>query len=125
MTRSLPARSEVDKRFTWDSESVFTDDAGWEKAVGDIAKLLPDLAEFKGHLGDSADALADWFDASERAHRLMGKVLVFSTMSYSVDTGNHASLGRSDRARSVAAQLCPETNRTPETISAAAASMSL
>ena len=70
MTRSLPARSEVDKRFTWDSESVFADDAGWEKAVESIAKLLPDLAEFKGHLGDSPDALADWFDASERAHQI-------------------------------------------------------
>ncbi|HYR50848.1 MAG TPA: oligoendopeptidase F [Candidatus Eisenbacteria bacterium] len=105
MTRALPARSEVDKRFTWDSESVFADEAGWEQAVETIAGRLPDLAEFKGHLGDSPDALADWFDASERTHRLMGKVLVYSTMSYSVDTGNQASLGRSDRARSIAAQL--------------------
>jgi oligoendopeptidase F len=95
----------VDKRFTWDGESVFPDEAGWEQAVETIVSWLPDLAEFKGHLGDSPDALADWFDASERAHRLMGKVLVYSTMSYSVDTGNQASLGRSDRARSIAAQL--------------------
>ena len=70
MTRSLPARSEVDKRFTWDSESVFADDAGWEKAVGDIAKSLPDLAEFKGHLGDSPDALAR---AIQKAREVAGR----------------------------------------------------
>jgi oligoendopeptidase F len=105
VNRTLPARSEVDRQFTWDAESVFADEAGWEQAVETIKARLPDLAEFKGHLGDSPDALADWFDASERVHRLMGKVMVYSTMSYSVDTGDQAALGRADRARSVAAQL--------------------
>ena len=105
MNTKLPSRSQVEKRFTWHGESVFPDEAGWEQAVETITERLPDLAEFKGHLGDSPDSLADWFDASERLHRLMGKVMVYSTMSYSVDTGNEASFARTDRARSVAAQL--------------------
>ncbi|HXM72968.1 MAG TPA: oligoendopeptidase F [Candidatus Dormibacteraeota bacterium] len=105
MNRTLPARSEVDMRFTWDAESVFADEAAWEQAVETIKARLPDLAEFKGHLGDSPDALADWFDATESVHRLMGKVMVYSTMSYSVDTGNQGALARADRARSTAALL--------------------
>jgi oligoendopeptidase F len=107
---TLPARSEVDKRFTWDRESVFPDEAGWEQAVDTIIARLPDLAEFRGHLGDSPDALADWFDANESVHRLMGKVMVYSTMAYSVDTGDQAALARTDRARSVAAQLGAATS---------------
>jgi oligoendopeptidase F len=107
---ALPARSEVDKRFTWNSESVFPDESGWEEAVDTILSPLPDLAEFKGHLGDSPDTLADWFDASERVHRLMGKVMVYSTMAYSVDVGNQAASARADRARSVAAQLGAATS---------------
>jgi len=110
VARTLPARSDVDKRFTWHSESVFPDEAGWEQAVETIIARLPDLAEFRGHLGDSADALADWFDASERLHRLMGKVTVYSTMSYSVDTGNEAAFARTDRQRTVAAQLGAATS---------------
>jgi oligoendopeptidase F len=107
----------VDKKFTWHGESVFPDEAGWEQAVDTITARLPDLAEFKGHLGDSPDALADWFDASERLHRLMGKVMVYSTMSYSVDTGNQAAFARTDRARSVAAQLGAATSfALPEVI---------
>ena len=105
MATTLPARSQVDRRFTWDRESVFSDEAGWEQAVETIVARLPDLAEFHGHLGDSPDALADWFDANESVHRLMGKVIVYTTMAYSVDTGNQAALARVDRARSVAAQL--------------------
>jgi oligoendopeptidase F len=110
VTRPLPARSQVDKRFTWDSESVFPDADGWEQAVETITARLPDLAEFKGHLGDSPDALADWFDANESAHRLMGRLMVYSTMSYSVDTGNEAAHARTDRARSLAAQLGAATS---------------
>ncbi|MHB8613834.1 MAG: oligoendopeptidase F [Candidatus Dormibacteraceae bacterium] len=109
MTTTLPARSQVDKRFTWDRESVFPEEAGWEQAVDTILARLPDLAEFRGHLGDP-DALADWFDANESVHRLMGKVMVYSTMAYSVDTGNQAALVRADRARSVAAQLGAATS---------------
>jgi oligoendopeptidase F len=107
---TLPARSEVDRRFTWDREGVFPDEAGWEQAVDTIIARLPDLAEFSGHLGDSPDALADWFAANESVHRLMGKLMVYSTMAYSVDTGDQAALARADRARSVAAQLGAATS---------------
>ncbi|HEY1421414.1 MAG TPA: oligoendopeptidase F [Candidatus Dormibacteraeota bacterium] len=110
MASSLPPRSEVDKGSTWDRESVFPDEADWEQALETILAKLPDLAEFSGHLGDSADALADWFDASERVHRLMGKVMVYTTMSYSVDVGNQGAAARADRARSVAAQLGAATS---------------
>ncbi|TME69733.1 MAG: oligoendopeptidase F, partial [Chloroflexi bacterium] len=105
MNRPLPNRSDLDRRFTWDGASVFETEAAWEQAVESILVHLPDLEEFKGHLGDSPDALADWFDANERAHRLMGKVMVYSTMDYSVDVANQAAAARADRARSTAAQL--------------------
>src|SRR5437899_6428076 len=71
----------------------------------EIFSRLPDLAEFKGHLGDSPDTLADWFEASERVHRLMAKVMVYSTMAYSVDVGHQEFAALADRARSTAAQL--------------------
>jgi len=102
---SLPARSEVDRRFTWNAESVFPDESGWDKAIEGIVASLPDLSEFKGHLGDGPDALADWFDANERAHRLMARVAVYTSMSYSVDVGDQLASARTDRARTVAAQL--------------------
>ena len=105
MPSSLPPRADVDKRYTWDAESVFPEPADWEQAVDTILSSLPDLGEFEGHLGDSPESLADWFDANERAHRLLAKVVVYTTMSYSVDVGNQEAAARSDRARSVAAQL--------------------
>jgi oligoendopeptidase F len=84
---------------------VFPDLAAWEAAVSAILDKLPDLAEFKGHLGESPDMLADWFDAADSAQLLMGKVIVYTTMSYSVDATDQAAAGRADRARTTYAQL--------------------
>src|SRR5438105_11447177 len=105
MSKSLPARANVDKRFTWNGESVFADKAAWEAGVAAVHAGLPDLQEFKGHLGDSPDALADWFDATERVQRLFGKVTVYTTMSYSVDVNDQAAVARTDRTRTAAARL--------------------
>src|SRR5260370_12375602 len=105
VARTLPTRAEVDERFTWDAQSVFPDAAAWEAAVETVLARLPDLAEFKGHLGDSPETLADWFDATERVQRLFGKATVYSTMSYSVDVGDQAAVARTDRTRTAAAQL--------------------
>jgi oligoendopeptidase F len=102
---TLPNRTEVDPRLTWDAESVFADEAAWEAAVESILARIPDLAEFKGHLGHSPDMLADWFDAAESAQRLMGKVVVYATMSYSVDSTDQVAVARADRARTTSAQL--------------------
>lgn len=105
MERSLAARSQVDRRFTWNAQAVFPDTVAWEQAADTIVSRLPDLAEFKGHLGDSPDTLADWFDASERLQRLLDKVRIYSTMEYSCDVADEGTAARIDRARSVQAQL--------------------
>jgi len=105
VSKALPARSEVDRRFTWKSEAIFADADAWEAAVAGIIAALPDLAEFKGHLADSPDMLADWFEASEKVQRVMEKVRVYTNMEYSCDVGDQGAAARADRARSVSAQL--------------------
>jgi oligoendopeptidase F len=110
VARSLPTRAEVDRRFTWAGDSVFPEESGWDEAVETILASLPDLREFKGHLGDGPEALADWFDANERAYRLMAKLTVYTTMAYSVDVGDTQAAARVDRLRSVGAQLGAATS---------------
>ena len=105
MARTLPTRAEVDARFTWDASSVFADEAAWDSTLETVLARLPDLTEFNGHLGDSPDTLADWFDATERLQRLFGKLTVYSTMSYSVDVTNQVAVARTDRTRTAAAHL--------------------
>ena len=104
-TETLPPRAAVDRRFTWNAESVFPTEEDWDKGVETILTALPDLGEFEGRLGDSPDTLADWFAAAERLDRLMDRVRIYATMSYSCDSADQRAAARADRARSVAAQL--------------------
>lgn len=55
--KTLPARSEIEELNTWRLEDVFYTDEEWEKEFQAVKELLPKLTEFKGKLGDSADAL--------------------------------------------------------------------
>ena len=105
MTKSLPSRQEVDRRFRWNSESVFPDPAAWDAAASTLLARLPDLGEFKGHLADGPDTLADWFDTAEKLQRLMGKLQVYTVMEYSCDVGDSDAAARADRVRSIGAQL--------------------
>jgi len=105
MARALPTRAEVDRRFTWNSTSVFADAAAWEAAADTIIGRLPDLGEFKGHLSSSPDTLADWFETAEKLQRLMAKLMVYTSMEYSCNTGDEGAAARADRARSTASQL--------------------
>ncbi|HEY6874848.1 MAG TPA: oligoendopeptidase F [Candidatus Dormibacteraeota bacterium] len=105
MSHTLPSRADVDRRYTWKSEAIFADADAWEAAVAAIQAALPDLAEFKGHLSDSPDMLADWFEASEKVQRQMAKVTVYTNMEYSCDSGDQGASARADRARSTASQV--------------------
>ncbi|HEX8958874.1 MAG TPA: M3 family metallopeptidase, partial [Solirubrobacterales bacterium] len=103
--RSLPARSAIEKRFTWDTESVFAGDAEWEAEYDHVVSSLPDLAEFRGRLGDGPELLADFLGAVERARRSLGRMVVYATMFSSVDSADESAAARSDRVRGLASRL--------------------
>ena len=58
---SLPAlaveRSQVPEKLTWNLKDLYPTDAAWSQAKETLQKRLPDMAPYKGHLGDSARSL--------------------------------------------------------------------
>ncbi|TMF88754.1 MAG: oligoendopeptidase F [Chloroflexi bacterium] len=105
IARTLPARSEVAKEHTWDPESVFASEAEWEAEFDRVAATIPDLQEFKGHLGSGPDAVADYFEAAERALRSLGRIQVYATMFTAVDSSDQAASARSERVRNLTTRV--------------------
>ena len=103
--RTLPTRSEIPKAHTWDTESVFASPEAWSAEYDRVLASLPDVEEFKGHLGDGPDQLADFLAAAEAVLRSLSHILVYATMHSAVDTGDQAALARTDRARSLTARV--------------------
>ena len=105
MTQSLPARSEVPIEFTADLPSLFATPAEFDGEVAAVNSGLPDLTEFKGHLGDSPATLADWFGASEAVRRRLLLLHLYAYFSFAVDSGDQAAAARVDRMRSLASRV--------------------
>ncbi|MBI1801712.1 MAG: oligoendopeptidase F [Chloroflexi bacterium] len=104
MTKTIPVRSEIPVEHTWDTASMFPTPEDWDAEARWITEQLPGLQRFRGHLGDSASTLADWLDAVERIGRSLGKLTVYASMAYAVDTTNQSAVSRNDRARGVGAR---------------------
>lgn len=109
MTQRIPPRSEVPREHTWNEESVFPSDEAWDEAIDWVEAELPRLKRFRGHLGESPETLADWFEAAEAVGRQVGKVMVYAGMNYTVDTTNQAAAAMNDRARGLMARALSAT----------------
>ena len=103
--RTLPTRAEIPREATWDATSVFATEGDWQAAYDHVQAALPDLREFRGHLGDGPAQVADFFAAAEVVLRRLGLLSVYASMFTSVDTNDQAALARSDRVRSLAARV--------------------
>ena len=104
MTEIVRARDDIPNKYKWDIESVFATPEAWESEFTRVDELLPSLSRFRGHLGESAQSLLDWFNAIEETGKALGKVLLYARMNNSVDTAEQTAAGQNDRARGLAAR---------------------
>ncbi len=54
-TASAEERSQVPEKLTWNLADLYPNDAAWEQAKDALEKRIPELAPYKGHLGDSSE----------------------------------------------------------------------
>ncbi len=95
---ALPKRSEVDIQDTWDLASVFPSDEAWEAALEEVAGELPGLERFRGHIGDSPQALVEWLTTVHELFARLGKVYVYAGLSHEADTADQDAAAKDDRA---------------------------
>ncbi|MGG0238276.1 oligoendopeptidase F [Bacillus rhizoplanae] len=103
--RALPARSEVEVENTWRLEDIFQTDAEWETEFQAVKELLPKLTEFKGKLGESANALLETMQYEDEVSMRLGKLYTYAHMRYDQDTTNSSYQALNDRATSLYSQV--------------------
>jgi oligoendopeptidase F len=105
MAVALPKRSEVPEKYTWNLASIFPTTDAWRAELKDVEDALPALAAYKGHLGESAEKLRDWFNDYEQAFIKGGQVFVYSSMLSDEDTSDQTALALRDQARTMFARF--------------------
>ncbi len=101
---TLPSRSEVPLEQTWDLASIYPTPQDWETACSQLIAMLPDLQAYQGHLSDNPHKLLDFIQLYQQAGTLMGKINVYASNAYSVDTLNQEAAARNGQGRSLMAQ---------------------
>jgi oligoendopeptidase F len=101
MAKSLPPRSKINKKYTWNAESVFKNAKEWEAEAKAIANDLPAVGAFKNRLGESPATLADGFKAIEDVMLRAYKLYMYANFASAVDTGDQKASAMSDQAQGI------------------------
>jgi len=104
--KQLPTRDQVKTEDTWDLDSLFSDDAAWEKAFTRWRKRISNYAKFQGTLADAA-ALAEClkFDLDfERTGERLGTYAFLKTAEDTTNSEYQRMQGRYVNAASKASQ---------------------
>lgn len=110
MPNSIPPRKKVNKKYTWNKESVFKTPKDWEAALKDVLDDVPNVKKFEGKLGEGAANLLAGLAAIEDLVRRAQIVFMYAQFEYAVDTTNQDAAGMVGKASSMAGQVAAATS---------------
>lgn len=103
----LPTRDKVKVGDTWNLDSLYLNDEGWEKDFIAWEKQIKRYATFQGKLGTSADGLADCLKFDVKFDRQAERLSTYAFLKTTEDTANSTyqrMVGRFQHAASEAGQ---------------------
>jgi oligoendopeptidase F len=91
-------RADVPESLKWGLSELFASPEAWDAARAEAVKQLADLAAFRGHAGDSPDALARTLGAVTAARLRVSRLALYAMMRFDEDTRVAASQARKQLA---------------------------
>src|SRR5215211_861802 len=104
MATKVLTRNKVNKKFTWNAESVFKSPAAWEKEIKQIIDDIPNVRKYQGRLSESPSIL---LEALKSAYDLIARTqtaFMYAGFSYAVDTTNQQAAGMRAKGQGVYSQ---------------------
>src|SRR5687768_10602895 len=99
MPNTVPPRNKIDRKTTWNAESVFPSVEAWEKEVNQILEDISIVKKYQGRLADDPAVL---IEALEAAYKLISRAqttFMYAGFSYAVDTTNQQAAGMRSKAQ--------------------------
>ena len=105
MAVALPKRSEVEERYKWNLASIYPDIEAWQADRRRVEEALPLLEGYRGHLGESAQKLLQWFHDYEQTAIRVNQLFVYANMLHDSDTTNQQAAALRDQGRGMMARF--------------------
>lgn len=100
-----PPRSKVEKKQTWNAESVFKNVQAWQAERQQILADLESVKRYAGHLGDGPSQLAEALFARDEFLVRGQRVYMYAGFAAAVDTTDQQAAGMQSEAASMFGQI--------------------
>lgn len=101
----VPVRKQVNKKYTWNAESVYKSVKEWEAALKATLDDIHNVKKYEGKLGESPENLLAGIRAIEHISLKAQTVFMYAQFEYAVDTTNQASAAMVGKAQGMAGQV--------------------
>ena len=97
----IPLRSEVPESDQWDLKPLFPSASDWEKDLVRLQQTFEGIAKFRGHLGDSAQSLAEALEFEKEIDLLTDQLNQYAALCTAGDSADAEALSREARLDSL------------------------
>jgi oligoendopeptidase F len=103
-------RAAIPEKYTWKLADIYPSPAAWTQAKVALAKRLPGLGEYRGHLGDSSDALYRALSAIYAVDLEVSRLGSYASMLSDQDTREATPRGMRQAASQLAVDFSSATS---------------
>ena len=100
----VPARDELDPRFTWDLTAIFPDWNAWEEHTGSSIGGIEAFQQFEGTLAQGPHRLLAALTEQDELGQLAYKVWYYASLNYDQDQRDNVVNGRRQRVQMLMAR---------------------
>lgn len=104
-----PPRSKVEKKRTWNAESVFANATAWDAELKSILGGLDSLRKFQGHLGETPAGLLQALQTREQIFVRGQRVFMYAAFASAVDTADQEAAGMQGKAADMFGKVAAAT----------------
>jgi oligoendopeptidase F len=119
-TRQIPIRSEIPETDTWDLTHLFKTEEDYRSTFAALRDSYPEILEFKGHLGESAQRLLGCLECDNRLEQTAERLGHYSSLKNAEDSSDDENLSRRaeltnllTKVREAGSYITPEIQAIP------------
>ena len=103
-------RNQVDKKYTWNLEDLYSSISQWEEEYKSISEKLLELNSFRNTLKDSADNLLNCLESFCQTSMVIDRLYVYAHMKLHEDSANPSSQEIASKADMLAVKFSANTS---------------
>src|SRR5437867_11795283 len=90
----VPTRTDIPESDKWDLTQLFADVSKWQEDFARVQRMYPNIAQWKGRVGESAQTLAEVLEFEKSLELKMERVYHYASLQLAEDSANNEYLAR-------------------------------